>query len=599
MWSMRVIILHLFYCACLSTKTGSVYFISRNFNNTLHWDAANPAFPGENVNYMYSVQYKSDAKGQSFQMKEGCQNITALSCDLTAETPSLPDVHYWAKVFVNGLFYNYTRVRFKPFADTILGPPTLSIKTTVSSLYVNVNLPLGPNGVSIADIITKSKNGPVKTSIIYTLKITHPKWAEVTCENSTGKFVINLKNNKTNYSGYVFYTPNSERGRPESEKAYFSVTLPDDPLMFLPWFIAAAALLVVIVIISVVCMCIYVNGGKTKSIPHKLVTTSSIPPSVLQSLDSDIIISKPEFCSQSEKTVYAQIRTKPTVSSAGVGGYSPQDTPCQAWQDTSGSSVDTGAHSSAPIPEDTSAQSSENYGAVVAHVPTEEKDFQQATIKDRATSNTPLISSGGSWDKGGISPKLTSHGVPPIHNPGPFDNPNRPILLHAVRDSNGQLILPSLIFQLESSTGDTQRKPLLSDLIDSQGEGPSLASLQSLDGSEWSDSECDNSTLNTPTQLYCNTHYSPSQPVAPDSWPGCQNTPSNGDISESDYKQNWISAICLENKVKYHCEYRKTNCQWTWADPKREEEREEEEDRGGEEGSRPILLGDWAVKIQE
>lgn len=59
----------------------------------------------------------------------------------------------------------------------IFGPPILTTYTTVSSLHVNVNLPLGPNGVSVANIITNSKNRPFKTEIDYTLKITHPVWA--------------------------------------------------------------------------------------------------------------------------------------------------------------------------------------------------------------------------------------------------------------------------------------------------------------------------------------------------------------------------------------------------------------------------------------
>ena len=57
------------------------------------------------------------------------------------------------------------------------GPPILTIYTTVSSLHLNVSLPLGPNEVSVANIITNSKNGPFKTEIDYTLKITHPVWA--------------------------------------------------------------------------------------------------------------------------------------------------------------------------------------------------------------------------------------------------------------------------------------------------------------------------------------------------------------------------------------------------------------------------------------
>lgn len=598
---MKVIILLLFCYACLSTGNGEVYFASTNFDNILHWDPVKPAFSGEKT--FYSVWYWSDAKEQPFQIKEECQSITVLFCNLTAETPSVHDVHYLAQVYANGSLYGRT-MRFKPIAKTTLGPPILSTYTTVSSLHVNVTLPLGPNGVSVADIITNSKNGPLKAVPIYTLKITHPKWAEQVNETTTGRFVINLKNNQTEYCGYVVYKPFSEWGRSESVRAHFCVTLPDDPLMLLPWILVSAALLIAIIILTVVCMCNYVKGGKEKSIPQLLETTSRTPHRVLQ--PPDVIISKAEVCVQSEQTVYATIRMMPNKPSVGSGGYSPQDIPCQPWQGSTGSSAGTGAHSPTPNPEDTSSQSSGIYSVVTVHVPAEQnEDFQQATNDDRETSNVQLSSSGESWDKGGASPQLASHGVLPLPDLDPSEsNPARPLLLQTFRDTNGQLVLPSLIFQLKNSTDDTESAPnpetklLLSDLIDSKTEGPSLASLRSFESSEWSDSGCDDSTVTTPTHPYCNTHYSPSQLVPPYLHQGCQNTRSSDAIFEGGYRQNWMPAILLGAATKDSCEYRKTDYPRTWTVPKKEEEGEEDEDRG-EERSRQIVLGGWAVQIQE
>lgn len=74
----------------------------------------------------------------------------------------------------------------------IFGPPTLSTYTTVSSLHVKVTLPLGPNGVSIGDIITSSKNGPYKTVIVYILKITHPEWAAQVSLHLTKQYTVNI-----------------------------------------------------------------------------------------------------------------------------------------------------------------------------------------------------------------------------------------------------------------------------------------------------------------------------------------------------------------------------------------------------------------------
>lgn len=47
-------------------------------------------------------------------------------------------------------------------------------------------------------------------------------------ENTVGQFVINLKNNRTEYCGYVVYKPESEWGRSGSENASFCITLPGE-----------------------------------------------------------------------------------------------------------------------------------------------------------------------------------------------------------------------------------------------------------------------------------------------------------------------------------------------------------------------------------
>nr|XP_033958116.1 interferon lambda receptor 1 [Pseudochaenichthys georgianus] len=371
MWSLDVIILLLFCYASLLTCDGRVYFVSKNFYNILHWDPVEPAFPGEKV--LYSVRYWSDEDDQIVQIKKECQNISDRFCDLTGETPSVYDVHYRAQVFSNA----------------ILGPPILFTHTTVSSLHVNVTLPLGPNGNSVEDIIIKSKKGPEEVQIHYTLDIIKPKWAAQVNITTTGRFVINLKNNQTEYCGNVFYTPSTE-GRLKSENATFCVTLPDDPLMLLPWLLVSAALLTTIIIVSVVYMCNYVKAGKEKS--KLLASTFSPPHRVLPSPDRNIVISKPEIYVQSEPTVYSTVRVETNRPVAGPGGYSPQDVP---WQDSDCSSVETSADSVTSKHENTGGQSSESYGVVAVHVPAaQNEDFQQATNDKRKTSNVQLSSSG-------------------------------------------------------------------------------------------------------------------------------------------------------------------------------------------------------------
>ncbi|CAJ1062753.1 interferon lambda receptor 1 [Xyrichtys novacula] len=583
MWSMKVIILLLFCYACLSTETRKVKFVSRNFYNILHWVPVEPALPGQKV--LYSVKYWSDVQGQPHMTKMECQNITALSCDLTAETPSIYDVHYKAQVCANGRDHGST-IRFKPLADTIFGPPSLSNFTTVSSLHVNVTLPLGPNRVSVGDIITGSKKGPFETVIVYVLNITHPKWAAHVTESKTGRFVINLKNNQTEYCGYVVYKPSSEWGRSPSEKAFFCAKLQGDPLKSLPWLLVGAALLLAILITSIACIIHYVKGGKKNKMPESLVTPSNFPPVVLDIPDGNIAISKPEFNTQGEKTVYATIQVKPNLPLDNKVGYSPQDISFQSWQGSAESSVSTGTQTPVPNPRDTSNHSSEIYSCVAVHVPAEDNNDDSV--------------SGESWGKDEISPELTMNGVLPSPGLDPLESKAAmPLLLHTVRDSNGQLMLPSLTLQLQSNEGDRERKPLLSDLIDSNTEGPLLVSLHSFDSSEWSDSGCDDSTVNTPTYPYCNTDNSPSQPVVPYLQHGCQSAPSNDAILASGYKQNWTPAVFPGIPFKDSCEYRKTNKPWTWTSNKTEEEKEEYDEPEREGDCRGILLGGWGLQIED
>lgn len=253
---------------------------------------------------------------------------------------------------------------------------------------------------------------------------------------------------------------------------------------------------------------------------------------ILQSPDEKLRVNEAQVCTT--KTVYATILVKPQMSSIGNGGYSPQDIILQA---CTGSSVGTNEDSQILDPLDTSAQSSDIYGAVVVHVPDgKNEDVQQATTNDQKRNNPSLSFSRETWDKGGISPTLVT-----VHD---LDSTTKPLMLHTVRNPNGQLTLSSLEFEFQSDTGDEvsllsfERKPLLCDLTDNKTEGPSL------DTSDWSDSGCDDSTINTPTI------YSPSQANFHQE---CLNSPSCDITFESGYKQNWMSEMLLGTAVKDNC----------------------------------------------
>lgn len=582
MWFMNIMML-LFFCFESSTGNVTVQFNSRNFHNILHWDPAKSDFPGQRL--LYSVKYRSDDSDQSYKIKDECQNITALYCDLTAETPSVYDVYYQAKVLVNGRTHGSTKTRFKPSEHTILGPPILSTSTTESSLFVNATLPVGPNGVSIADIIINGRKVPSETKFIYILNLNYPDGAAMHVESHSGQFIIDLKK-KSYYCGTVIYKPSSNWGRPSSESASFCVTLPENPWLLLRWLLLSAAAVVALVIVSAVCTCKYVKGGKSKSMTQALKeATASGAPKILQDPDKNLVISQVEVCPHMDETVYAKIQMNKNGSSVRNGGYSPQDIPFPPWQDHTGSSVDTRTRRT-PNPEDTSAQSSDIYSSV-AVLPKEDNDIQQVVT-----------------ERGEVVHHLIARDARPLPDADSCDsNPHGKLLLHTVRDINGQLVLPLLNFQLQSSNSDAicpsnqERKPLLSDLIPSKDES-SLASLLSLNSSEWSDSGCDDSTATTPTHSYCNTHFPPSQPLIPDSDKECETTLSSDVSFESGYKENWMPKLCNEPSIIDSC--RRTGYMWTCNGSKMEEDDDEEvEDQGELQKSRPIFLGSWTIRIQE
>lgn len=559
-------------------------FNSRNFHNILRWLPATPDFPGQKV--LYSVQYTS-YPGE-FQIKKECQNITELHCDLSAETPSGHDAQYIAKVLVDGRCHGQT-IRFTPRAQTILGPPSLFIKSTLSSLYINVTLPLGPKGAPLEDIFKNSKKGPTTTLIDYHLKITDPPWAAQDLGNTTGQFFINVKNNQE-YCGYVVYEPASDWGRGSSEEEFFCVLIPGDPWTLLRWPLLGAALLATIVIISIWCMCNYVKGGKKDSRPKSLDTIHrhpQIPP-----LDANLSISDLGFWS-CEPTVYTTIQPKPNGPVVVDGSYYSKQTLHQSWQDSCTSSVETGVHSPTPNLQDTSSDWSANYSAVVVHVPPEDNEDVQQAENDESETSSPLLFRGRGWENGGTSPKLASHGAPPLTDES---NQSEPLLLNAVRDSNGQLVFPMFPFQIQTSAGgraplpNPERGPLLSYLIVSKEDGPSLISSDSIESSEGSDSGWDESTINSPSPTYCNSHYCPTQ---------LPSTSSSQYVLQSSYKKNCMPEVHHGISSTDSGDYGQMNSPWTWSGLQEREEKEDGEHRGGDEVSNNIVLGDWMLQIQE
>lgn len=573
MWSLNVMILLLFCYASLSTGKGNVFFESKNFFNVLHWDPVEPGFPGEDVLYSVKLQRYGEEQGEIKQ----CQNISGFTCDLTDQTPLILDVEYVAEVLGNGTSLGYT-TRFKPLADTAFGPPTLWKRTSRSALLLNVTLPLGPHEDSIADIIARGTTGSSKTVFLYTLHLTHPKWAEHVNESTSGQFVINLKK-QTEYCGYVVYRPSPEWGRKESEKAHFCETIPGDHQVH--WILVGAAVVAGLVVTAIVCVCTYVKGGNVKSTPRAL-DFQKAPEIRLQCPDENFIFPKLKDVSEKEAcpTIKMQVAVPPKTSQ----GYFAQDNR----QDSTGSSVDTGASSVMPNPEITSAQSSDIYGVVVVHVPQDENGY----FPKAANEDTQIVR-----DSGKMRGAQISRGSPALPDVGSAESDEaRPLVLRTSRDVDGQLVLSSFALRFPDINDDTgspvspEMKPLLKDLIDSKDE-------PSLDTSEWSDSGCDEGNLNSPAQPYCNSNYSPTQPVSGYLQQGTQSRLPEETTSEAAYKPNWMYKIGDDCASTERCEDTKTDYQWTSAGLKMEDEGENDEGNDGVESS--FTLGKWMIHIQD
>lgn len=509
-----VVIYLLFYYAAVTRGTGNVVFTSKDFTNILKWDPAAPPGPGQEVRY--SVAYERDTDKNHFVEKAECVNITERFCDLTPETPAVYDVHYRARVWADGSFYGQTNT-FKPIAETVLGAPMLTLETTTTTLRVRVTLPLGPEEEPVKDIMTKYNKGPSKATVVYSLHITNPSWARQEIENTTGHFMVSLKNDQTEYCGYVLYKPAFEWGRPPSENTSFCITSPGNPWMVLPWPIMSVAVMAVAVAVAVCCVRSYVKDDK-KTTPKSLDLFMNTPKVlVLQ----DVGISK------------VVISTKPSLTSL-LDGYGPRNKIPLPRQEKEACSYD-------------SSQSSQVYGEVTVQVEDEEDLFQLQTLGLAQTGPT----------LGSVKT------LPQLDNVVVCGNSEaEPLLLDTQRGSDGQLILPMPSFEQKTFSWTTdpqpapENKPRLSYLIVRP-----FVSLHSLDSSECSDSGCDESSVPTPTHEYCNSQYLPTQGF-PQIEPDSQRSQSTN--CGSAYKDHWMPSNNCGNSPYT----------WSWSGLKEEGEAE-------------------------
>lgn len=252
---------------------------------------------------------------------------------------------------------------------------------------------------------------------------------------------------------------------------------------------------------------------------------------------------------QDHNITICKVDVRATDETPPLDGYFPQDVPSH--QPVTSNSGSGGSSSR-------SRQSSVSYSTLGVQ---KQEGFHQID-----GSNFPLLPS----VTDGAGQKSAR---PDTFDSGPDTHPWT-LLVDATRDANGKLILMEF-----GSEDEAQRRPLLPDL---ECCGTDWTTVPSSD-----DSGCDDSTVNTPTQPYCNNHYRP---------PGPQGV---GDILTSSYRPNCIPG----NFIQPECGFEDTGMPYsqTWSGLKQAEHDEEDEALAGEEVCSPseIPLSLWMVQVQD
>lgn len=591
----------LFSIGCSAIGEGKPYLISRNFNTVLHWNKLES--PDEGA--LYSVHYKR--LGEPYKPKIECQNITTLSCDLTAETPYIYQNSYYAEVFANNHSLGRTAL-FKPLRDTVLGPPNLSVTPTTSSLKVTVTLPLGPdNKTSIEEIFNSTSFSYRDPPTFYMLNITHPSWAAQVHRNTTGEFVLNhLINSNVEYCGYVVYIPTREMHRNASESHAFCVALPDDPWLLFPWFLLLGCLLLGSFLLLVVVCRHYVR--KKSNMPDALKLTSNVPAPLWHPPEA-ITFSIAKSYHYPVGFSYGDLKTGtlqmgPKFTSSGSGSYSPQDEPSFIAQPRH---CDTYMGQQGPPPEhsNNSTRSSTNYSMVVVQVANEGVEEECHRHPDSEDNINSPWSSESSDHKPNLvqgDPVLFSRGAPPEPNRcvGDRDSTGHPLVLPTLRHIDGLLQLSTLLLQPETQSAmasmslptDAEGQPLLWDL-DSTGQGASLLSdLVTTGETEWLDPGTgreEERTIYTPISPMCfnNSNDSPSHSIPPINLADCE---TSSMTFLSGYKQHWVPFAPLGLTAEEDFGISSYAPQQAWID-------QEEEAEEGDEGISEFFLGGWVVQI--
>uniref|UniRef100_A0A8C3VXN4 Interleukin-22 receptor subunit alpha-1 n=1 Tax=Catagonus wagneri TaxID=51154 RepID=A0A8C3VXN4_9CETA len=113
-----------------------VKFQSSNFENILTWDSR----PDSSPDTIYSVQYKKYGE-REWLAKEGCQQITRKSCNLTVETGNLTELYYARVTAIDAGGRSATKRtdRFSSLQHTTIKPPDVTCIPKMRSIQMIVH----------------------------------------------------------------------------------------------------------------------------------------------------------------------------------------------------------------------------------------------------------------------------------------------------------------------------------------------------------------------------------------------------------------------------------------------------------------------------
>ncbi|KAL2084760.1 hypothetical protein ACEWY4_020278 [Coilia grayii] len=581
MWLLLLLAL----CCLGQANSVNVYFQSENFHNVLHWDKID--IPGQAV--LYSVEFNE--YGNRYIQKRECQNIAALSCDLSEETPvkGHNDI-YTARVNVSGK--EIGRTRFSPLRTTTLGPPNVTVTfsdTTV--MIVRVGLPNGPNNRSIKEFLPPP--------IVYNVTLTHNKSGQAVTQvytNTSELFVISKLQKNTKYCGSVSY--NKDFRRLSSKAFTFCMMSPGDVektpfLLLIPIGIG----LLLLIAISGVAWCFLTR--KTVPEPESL-NVKSFDPRLL-TIHEKNCISRVEL--QPEKPKVPILAPGKKQAFGKVEGYAPQDNCTDlAWH------CETYANQQVALPEDSqedSGISTTTYSLLVmAQVLNSSGDESSPTDEGLGTRRlaTGRLPAGPSALPDGptlpVSDPPEGQSGEAAANQGTRSPEPGPLRLQTSLSPGGGL---RLLFQLPSSgaTGTcspeaevSERTALLSDPAEAGGGAGKSLFLPTLSSLIVKDSDCPDEESEEPrTNTHISNEVVPSPQVPTSYLPVREHFSSVPQVlpgnPSCNYKQNWLPGMVHESSPGSL-----TTLQTSWVSSGEVEQQEKEE------ASRGIFLGGWGVQIK-